>query len=107
MKNDVWTTREGVKIPIKEMTNSHILNTITFFYKRREVIVSNLAMSMALYACDAPDGAAMAASQGVDQLMGSDIDEIWIDCMSASEEMWNIIKEARGRNIYMKAFPRK
>lgn len=31
MAKRIWTTKEGDKIPIKEMTTSHILNAIALF----------------------------------------------------------------------------
>ncbi len=38
MTEDVWTTKSGEKIPVKEMTDSHLLNTVNFLVRSVEQI---------------------------------------------------------------------
>lgn len=96
----VWVTRDGVRIPVSEMSDNHLLNTIKYFYDRREGLVDMLSLSMLMYSIDAPDGASYCAEQGAHALMDDDPDSVWISCMSNPEVMWNIIKEAKAREIY-------
>ena len=33
-KNKIWTTKDGTKIPVSKMTDSHILNTINLIKRK-------------------------------------------------------------------------
>lgn len=57
----VWTMKNGQEIAIKDMGDSHLLNTIRLVrrYYGREMLANALAADS--YAVDAPDGASMAA----------------------------------------------
>ena len=34
----VWTTKDGKKIPIKDMTTNHIVNAIQYFERKEELL---------------------------------------------------------------------
>lgn len=61
----VWRTKDGRVILIREMDDSHLLNTIRFL--RRNVTRYQLETlePMFHYAADAPDGAAMAVEMEI------------------------------------------
>ena len=64
-QSDYWLDRNMVKHPIAEMTTSHLRNAIPYAENGRDQLI----MSALRYADQAPDGAAMEAERGANQLM--------------------------------------
>lgn len=64
MNKRIWTTKDGIKIPINKMSDIHLLNTLKYLEKRgKQVFEENLRAayavsgtfsddSMASYYCD-------------------------------------------------------
>ena len=48
MSDNIWTTKEGTDIPIDEMTDSHLLNTIHFLERNAnyEIMVDAIERSI-------------------------------------------------------------
>lgn len=75
-----WVTREKHKILTEHMEDSHIINSIMYFWYRRESICNVEAWSMVSYATDAPDMAADCAMNGAFHLMDNP-ENYWIGCL--------------------------
>lgn len=65
MSANVWTTREGHRVRIRDMEDSHLVNTVRFIRRRNRArrfwLSTRAALRAASYAATAPDGAADAA----------------------------------------------
>jgi hypothetical protein len=78
MKKEIeWTTRDGRVIPIKDMSDSHLANTINYIVTHAREIMHRNALMMDVYACDAPDGAAMCAEIEAEALYTMSVKE-WL-----------------------------
>lgn len=74
--SDVWTKRDGTKVAIAKMTDSHVWNTYRMLVKANQRHCNDLALAALGYAGSAPDGAAMAAESEADWLMRADVHEL-------------------------------
>lgn len=69
--DSIWTTRDGRKIRVMDMTDNHIRNVIAFLRKKSLTIIRLeilLITPMVKYAATAPDGAAMTAEHDADDI---------------------------------------
>jgi hypothetical protein len=64
-----WRTKSGKVIPIAEMEDGHLLNTIRLLQRTYARVCLTVSLEASGYAATAPDGAAMAAESEADQLM--------------------------------------
>lgn len=71
----IWVTKDGQHIPVKQMTDSHLVNTIRMLRRYAEPRKAAHEMALDAYMVDAPDGAADAANGELVQLENMDIDE--------------------------------
>jgi len=64
MNTNVWKTRDGRVIPVVDMTDDHLRNTLRMI-QRAGYVHSKQFVSLLMYACSefTPDGAADAAKQ--------------------------------------------
>lgn len=84
MSETTWTTRDGRIIPIRDMTDSHLRNTLAFLRRNVEHYRNAEAMRAWAYAEYAPDGAADAAEQSAYCVLEvMDDDEVLSECVSA------------------------
>lgn len=94
--DNTWTTREGVTIAIKEMTDSHLINTIKYIRRNTPKAMHLEALSMLAYASDAPEGAAYYAELGAMELLENDDIELYLENHGKYQRL---LKEARRRKI--------
>lgn len=71
-----WVTRDGQRIPVRKMSDSHLLNTIAYLRRVAEARrVSELFSVGGYLASHPPDGAYDAASQAEVELEDMDTDD--------------------------------
>lgn len=97
----VWTTKEGQVIPIREMSTSHLVNTISYLRRHYAIPRERLAwhaVGMATaYASEAPDGAALAVESDMDWWMTEEgMDYLW---EKENPTFGELMKEAKRRKI--------
>lgn len=73
---DVWVTKDGRALPVKEMEDTHLLSTIGMLIANAAYNQQVQAYRMLDYARNAPDGAATAADEEAAQLMEASRDEV-------------------------------
>lgn len=97
MSETTWTTRDGRTIPIRDMSDSHLRNTLAFLRRNVEHYRNVEAMRAWAYAEYAPDGAADAAEQAAyDVLDVMEDDEVLSMCVP---EYTALVKEAQRRGL--------
>lgn len=71
MNTKKWTTKEGVKIRIKDMTDGHLVNTIRMLER---VHASNIEMAMWEYATVQGEMAQYYMEQAIDEMFKESCD---------------------------------
>ena len=104
MKSATWTTRDGEVIPISDMSDQHIINTMRMLRRRandRDVLqqLEDSALSMLEYAASAPDGASMAAEGEAAGLLAALSGEPDKRCEVLWEEWPDLAREASLRGL--------
>ena len=92
-----WTTKDKRAIPIKEMTDSHLLNAIRFYRERAPAMQENQAFAAAGEAAgfDSDSMASYYAEGMVDDLM-HEATEDWLE----RQPLWKALKrEAKSRKL--------
>jgi hypothetical protein len=73
----VWVTRDGERIPVRDMTDSHLLNTIRWLERTHDARVLAMLQPYSAYLSgDPPDGAAMCAEQEACALIEASVEDI-------------------------------
>jgi hypothetical protein len=77
----VWVTRYGREVPVREMDDGHLVNTIRMLQRKNRARLIKVAMSRSLgalsYASSAPEHAADAAHSYADHVMSqAGLDEL-------------------------------
>lgn len=90
-----WKTREGAVMRISDMSDSHLLNTIKYLERNADAMRVNLAYEMFSYSCSAPDGAAMCAESGSDELLEMSNEEFLND----NPKYKGLVREAKKRKL--------
>jgi len=88
-----WTTKEGKKMWIKDMSDSHILNCLKMLKKFAENEYSYAERAIFSYPQPHGDGAQMELERAEMQIMNS----TWEDFVP--EEYYALLKEAKKRGI--------
>lgn len=65
----LWTTQDGRKIRICDLTNSHLCSVIKMIVRNGSFKFLASALAAYQYAATAPDGACLCAEREADQLM--------------------------------------
>lgn len=97
VKTTVWTTKDGTEIPIREMTDSHLYNTIKFLQRTAEKKVQAFALAPNPFTAE-------MASDSFDRAQDAVLDnpeEAVEDALNEVPQYDNLLKEAtrRGLNI--------
>jgi len=90
-----WKTREGAVMRIKDMGDSHLVNTIKYLERHATNMRLNQASDMFRYAATAPDGAAMCAESGAEQLLEMSDEEF----LSEYPKYKGLVREAKKRKL--------
>jgi hypothetical protein len=87
MKEDKsWTTRDGTVVPIKEMTNTHLINTIAYLFRIAEPLKNRYADQL--------------ESRGWQALAYSDTTSAEIASYYAEQEGSNLLSQAEWLRAY-------
>lgn len=71
----VWVPRDGQRIPVRDMGDQHLINTIRMLRRKAPFMMMNELRQMDRYIRDAPDGAAMGCESEADALINLSDDE--------------------------------
>ena len=97
MSETTWTTRDGRTIPIRDMTDRHLRNTLAFLRRNVEQYRNAEALRAWAYSEYAPDGAAYAAEQAAHFVLDvMDDDDVLQECVP---EYPALVKEAQCRGF--------
>lgn len=95
-RTKVWTTRQGVEVKIREMSDSHLLNTIRFLRRTVGPQKNRLAMSMDNHPFGEDTMAAFYTERDAQRLYEMDEDEF---ISENYEQFGELIAEAERRNL--------
>ena len=96
MSETTWTTRDGRTISIRDMTDSHLRNTLAFLRRNVEQYRNSFALRAMAYAEYAPDEAADAAEQAAYCVLDVMEDDEVLQCVPAYPAL---VKEAQRRGF--------
>lgn len=96
MSRTTWKTKDGIKIPIRELDDNHLKNIIAQLRRNARKQMDRLEYELLAYADGAPDGASMAAESEAMHLVDMDVDE-WLEGNCTQWKALN--KEAQRRGI--------
>jgi hypothetical protein len=89
----IWVTKDGREVPIKEMEDEHLLNTIRML-RRKGVVSTDVFDSCAAYAFSNNNMAAMAAEQELSRMyLNPRFDELLEELGRrglAEKDPWNV-----------------
>ena len=96
--------RDGTKIEVAKMEDSHLVNCIYYFYNRRVQYLLNMLASMENYMGDAPEMAADSLEGACEELYESDPDLDWLDYLSPErrDQLVHVIQEIWKRKLQTK-----
>jgi hypothetical protein len=96
--NKIWTTKDGRSIKIKDMEDSHLINTIRYCFSRPRAYHQYLEqVAMSAYGYSGGEMAEMAAQSEADNL--TDLAYKLRDEKIMPNQMPYLIKEAQKRNL--------
>jgi hypothetical protein len=94
----VWITRDGREIPVRQMTDDHLINTVRYLRRTRVPAAEQYLIDQAYSAMSLMTGdyAIDAVESGLEQILNSGPDEILAAAHPAYREM---LSELKRRNI--------
>lgn len=92
----IWTTKDGREIPIDQMEDDHLVNTILMLTRGAGFDHELSIWRLANYAGSAPDGAAMAAEMALAEAERFELWDVW-DQLDPFLPV--LLAEARRRNL--------
>ena len=95
-----WRMRDGTTIPVRKMEDSHLVNTIAYLRRNQERLRLRYVMQMGAYAENAPDGAALAVEQAIDEITEAEPEEVLESCVAAFPALR---AEAKRRRLWVEA----
>jgi hypothetical protein len=106
---EVWTTKEGITLPIKDMSDQHLLNTINFLFKQAKTMKTQLADHLEMlgwstmeYSCTTEaEMASYYASHEADGLFAKAEDARNETRTIVNDKIPFLIKEANKRKLSM------
>mgnify|MGYP001605058959 CR=1 FL=1 len=95
----MWRTRDGTTLRIRDMGDSHLLNSIRYLRRTHQQRCWALAISADRYAMTAPDGASDAAAEAAAQAyeLGDEQDDEAVSEMSPV--FGHLLNEAHRRRL--------
>lgn len=93
--------RDGTKIRISDMTNEHLINSINYFYRNREIYLDALLYALCVYSEDAPDGASSCADAAIDELLEDSSKDHWLSWLDEqrTEQLIWVVQEIQKRSL--------
>ena len=90
----IWITRDGDEVPITQMSNSHLLNTIRYLKRRRDKLRSEESAGLHFLGRLSSDSmGAHAADQEIDAITAKLIaTSIWIGILTTEAEKRSLLK---------------
>lgn len=91
-----WTCKDGTKVSIRKMTDSHLLNTIRFLRRRAPVLLGReISAAWSVLSTLQGDMAQFQCENDISRLEQTDPQE-WIENMP---ELSAMLREAKRRNL--------
>lgn len=96
-RNQVWTTKDGQKVKVRDMTDSHLTNTLKFLARRAQCRCSKHVTD--LVNCPPPQGeyAQVAYESELDDIFSATFDDFVPDIY------WAMVDEYANRGLDMEA----